>query len=118
MQAIIIKYVIIAILSLGTVYYVKSKYDELIETKLELKNTKLEIENIKTMILESEKQRQEIYTKLNTLQATQMQQDKTFRYKLSTIKTLPKEEQKAVIDDTYIKILECIEKISIGESGC
>lgn len=118
MQAIIIKYVIIAVLSFGTLYYMKSKYDELIETKMELKNTKLEIENIKTMIAESEKQKQEIYDKLDSLQEAQMKQDKSFRSKLSTIKTLPKEEQKKVIDDTYTKTLDCIEQITLGDSKC
>lgn len=117
LQAKIISYLVIAVILSGSMYYVKRKYDQLIETQIELKQLKSDFENFKSVVEESNRQKEEIYSTLKALENKQNQRDVTFRAKLKSINNLPKNEQVEVIDQTYIDILNCIENIS-GDIPC
>lgn len=84
------------------------------ELSNELSQANAQIQQMNKDIVDSNKKQSDFSEKINQLEITQYNNQLALSKKLSGIKAKPAAEQKVEYTDTYAKVLECIEKRSMG----
>lgn len=97
---------------LGLLWY---QYQLNKELRLDLNEAKTELKNINDKIILSNTLQESFNEKIQGLEIVQYNQQQELKKKLTTLKSKPAEEQTIEISNTYVGILTCIEKTSLGE---
>lgn len=103
----------VLLLSLLGLLYVQHKLN--VELSERLNQTATELANVKQSVKDSIASQNAITEHLNQLQITQYNNQQQLKKKLVEIKKETPEVQQVELSNEYNKILDCIEKTTIGE---